>query len=264
MSSDAPDMTAANEAAKSNAEIGKETLALAREQYADNKVRMDKYEPIFQQLLDSSLKQQQLSQEQGESQWADYKKTWAPIEKQLAEKSSSYDTKERRTAESEAAAADVGQQYSLQRFALDRELNRNNITLSSGKSLALRAGSALDQAKATATAQGTARRQVEATGLSLLDNAAKFGRNMPTTGLAAAQQGLGAGQAAQSGMATQQQIINGGLSGVQGLYGTSMNGTQSAINNATSQAQISAGVNASNNQTTGAAVGTIALGAIMI
>lgn len=264
MSSDAPDMTAANRAAETNADIGRETLVLAREQYADNKARMDKYEPIFKAMLDSSLKQQQLSQEQGESQWEQYKTIWAPIEKQLAEKSANYDTQERRDEEAGAAAADVGQAYNQQRLSLDRDLNRNNISLSSGKSLAIRAGTALDQAKATASAQGTARRQVEQTGLSLLDNAAKFGRNMPTTGLAAAQQGLGAGQAAQSGLATQQQLISSGLAGVQGLYGTSMSGTQSAINNATNQAQISAGVNASNNQTTGAAVGTVAMAAIMI
>lgn len=264
MSSDAPDMTAANRAAESNAEIGRETLALARQQYSDNKVRMDKYEPIFQQLMDASLKQQKLSQEQGETQWEQYKTIWAPIEKQMAEKSANYDTQERRAAEAEAAAADVGQAYNQQRLALDRDLGRSNTTVSSGKSLALRAGMAMDQAKATASAQGTARRQVEQTGLSLLDNAARFGRNMPSTGIAAAQQGLSAGQSAQSGMSTQQSLINSGLAGVQGLYGTSASATQSAINNATNQAQIAAGVNSSNQATAGAAVGTAAMAAIAI
>jgi hypothetical protein len=251
-------MTAANMAASQNAEVGKETLALARQQYADSQAKQAEYDPIFKELVNSSLKQQQLANEQSATQWDQYKTTWMPIENKLADTATNYDTAARRDDAAAAAGADMGIQYGNADAALTRDLGRSGLSLSSGKALALKAGSRLDQAKATAGAETGARRQIEQTGISLVDNAARFGRNMPSTGIATAQQGLAAGQSAQGAIGTQQQVLSSALSGVSGLYGTSTGATQSAINNATNQAQITAGVNASNQQTQGAALGTAA------
>lgn len=255
MCSDSPDMSGVNAAAIQNAEVGREMAGIARDQLAMERSRQAQFDPIYKQILQSSLQQQQLGAEQSAEQWKSYRDTWQPLEKKLAQTAAEFDTPERRASEAEAAAADVGIQYGAQRQALDRDLNRSNTTVSSGKSLALRAGAALDQAKATASAQGNARRQVEQAGIALVDNAAKFGRNMTSTGIETARLSLGAGQAASGTMGQQQATSTAGLSAVQGLYGGSIGATGSAGNLFGTIAGIQQQTNAANQELLGTAAG---------
>lgn len=261
--SDAPDMSGVNAAAVQNAEIGREQLALAREQTETAKARQAEFDPIFKQLIQSSIDSQKTANDQSASQWQSYKDTWQPIEKKLADTATNYDTAERRSTEAATAASDVGIQYDAQRDALKRDIGRAGMTLSGGKAIALQAGSRLDEAKATAGATSGARRQVEQAGISLVDNAARFGRNMASTGIQTAQLALSAGQNAGNTAGQSQSVYNATLAPAQGFYSGSVGATQSAGSMLGQIASIEQQNNASNSAALGTMVGTGATLAVL-
>lgn len=263
--SDAPDMGGVNAAAVQNAEIGREQLGLARQQMAADAKRQAEFDPIFKQIMQSSMRQQELANQQSSEQWKSYKDTWQPLEQKMAKTASEFDTPERRASEADSAAADVGIQYDQQDKALSRDLARTNTTLSSGKALAMKSGMALAQAKDTASAQGNARRQVEQAGIALVDNAAKFGRNMTSTGIETARLSLGAGQSAGGTMAQQQGVINAGLGGAQSFFNGAVGANSSSGNLLLGAANIEQQTNAANQQMIGSMVGAGAsVGAIAL
>lgn len=255
MCSDAPDMSGVNRAAEANAEVGKLQLQFAKDEAVLNRARQAEFDPIFKKILQSSLEQQDLSSEQSAEQWKSYRDTWMPLEAKLAKTAAEFDTPQRREAEAAAAAADVGIQYGQQERALERDLARSNTSLSSGKALALKSGMALAQAKDTASAQGNARRQVEQAGIALVDNAARFGRNMTSTGIETARLSLGAGQTAGGTMAQQQSTYNQGLAGSQGFFQGAVGANSSAGNLLLGAANIEQQANAANQQLIGGLVG---------
>lgn len=254
--SDAPDMTAVNKQAEQSAEISREQLALARDEATANRARQAEYDPLFKQLIQSSLSAQSTATARSADQWQAYKDTWEPLGKKLADTATNFDTPARREAAAASAAADVGMQLDAQGKALNRDLARNNITLGSGKALALQAGSAMEAAKASAGASTMARRQVEQDGIALVDNAAKFGANVPSASLASANLGLAAGQSAGSAIGQQQGVYNSGLSGVQGLYSGAAGTGASAGSMLLGAAQQDAAASAAKNSTIGSAIGT--------
>lgn len=256
MCSDAPDMSGVNKQAEQNAAISREQLALARDEAAANRARQAEYDPLFKQLIQSSLAAQSTADARSADLWQSYKDTWQPLGKKLADTATNFDTPARREAAAAGAAADVGMQFDAQGKALNRDLARNNITLGSGKALALQAGSAMEAAKASAGATTAARRQVEQDGIALVDNAAKFGANVPSTSLASANQGITAGQAAGSTIGQQQGVYNSGLSGVQGLYSGAAGASSSAGSLLLGAAQQQGATNAANSSALGSAVGT--------
>lgn len=226
--SDEPDTSGINAAALQNAEIGREQLALAREERAAARQRQAEFDPLFKQLVQSSIQQQKTAADQSADQWKSYVETWKPVEGKLAQTATNYDTAERRDSEAAKAAADVGFRANEAEKSLTRDLGRSNLSLSSGKALALAAGNKLDVAKATAGAESQARRQVEQTGISLVDNAARFGRNMPSTGIQTAQLALSAGGQAGSQIGQGQATYSAALAPSQGFYSGAVGATQSA------------------------------------
>lgn len=265
MCSDAPDMSGVNRAAEANAEVGKLQLAFAKEEAVLNRARQAEFDPMFKKILQSSLQQQDLSAEQSAEQWKSYRDTWQPVEAKLAKQAMEFDTPQRREAEAAAAAADVGIQYDQQGRALDRDLARSNTTLSSGKALAMKSGMALAQARDTASAQGNARRQVEQAGIALTDNAARFGRNMTSTGIETARLSLGAGQSAGGTMAQQQGTYNQGLAGAQGFFQGAVGANSSAGNLLLGAANVQQQSDAANSQLVGSLAGAgMTAGALML
>lgn len=228
--SKSPDMSGVNAAAQQNAQVAREQLGLAREQWADSKARADEFEPLFQQLIKSSLDQQQTAMDQSADQWQSYQTLFKPAEEKLVNTAMNYDTPERRAQEAQSAGAGVAQQFDLKRQALDRDLGRANVTVGSGKGLALLAGNRMSEAKATASAENTARRQVEQTGISLVDNASRFGRNMPSTGIQTAQQAMQAGSSATGTIGAQQGLINSGVATAGSLLSGASNSSAQAGN----------------------------------
>lgn len=230
MCSDAPDTSGMNAAAVSNAELGKEQAAIAREQMAKAEARQAKFDPQFQAVLDASLKSQQTQDQRSAEQWQQYLKIGMPAEQRLADTAANYDTPERRAEAAAAAGAAVEQQGSSQREAQTRALGRAGISLGSGRALTLDNASRLQQTKATVGAQQAARDKVEATGMSLTDNVAKFGRGLTSTGLQAAQLALGAGSATGGTLGQQQSTYGASLAPTFQAYGGAASANSSAGN----------------------------------
>ncbi len=179
-----PDTSGINDAARTTANIGSRQQDLAEQVYADQKALQEKYFPLLEQQMQLAIKEQGKSIERGDAAWEDYNNVWRPAEKQLAERSLNWASEPRMRAEAERAGADVSSQFDQAR----RETARSLATAGASpeKIAALEAAGRLEEAKAVGGAQGTARRQVESQGMSYLDNAARFGRSLPSQGIAAA------------------------------------------------------------------------------
>lgn len=248
MCSDAPDTSGMNAAAVSNAELGKEQAAIAREQMAKAEARQAKFDPQFQAVLDASLKSQQTQDQRSADQWAQYLKIGMPAEQRLADTAASYDTPQRRAEAAAAAGAAIEQQGNVQREAQIRALGRAGVSLGSGRTLTLDSANRLQQSKATVGAQQAARDKVEATGMSLTDNVAKFGRGLTSTGLQAAQLALGAGSATGGTLGQQQSTYGASLAPAFQAYGGAASANSSAGNLFGNVAQIEAQSSASGMQ----------------
>lgn len=218
----APDTSGMNQAAVQNAQIGAEQLQFAREQAAKAEARQAEFDPKYKEIIDAALKSQATQDARSEEQWQQYLKIGMPAEERLAETAANYDTPQRRAEAAAEARAAVEREGAAQREAQNQALGRAGISLSSGRALTLDNASRLQQAKASAGAAQAARDKVEATGMSLTDNVAKFGRGMTSTGLQAAQLALGAGSSAGGSMAQQQGTYNAALApALQGYAGAS-------------------------------------------
>jgi len=218
MCSDAPDTSGLNAAAVQNSQISAEQLQLAREQAAKAEARQAAFDPKFQAILDASLESQKTADARSEEQWQQYLTIGKPAEDRMAETAANYDTVGRRDEAAAAARAGVEQEAAAQREAQQRTLNRAGVSMSSGRSLTLDNASRLTQAKASAGAAQAARDKVEATGMSLTDNVAKFGRGLTSTGLQAAQLALSAGSSASGTLGQQQSTYNSSLTPVLSAY----------------------------------------------
>lgn len=250
----APDMSGVNNAAQQNAAIAQEQLAFGREQYADAKARQDRFDPQFEQIIQQALASQKTQDDRSAQQWQQYLDIGLPAEQKLSEAALNYDTPGRRNDAAAAARAAVETEGNMQRQAQQRMLGRSGVSLSSGRALALDNASRLDQARASAGADQSARRQVEATGLSLLDNTAKLGRGIAGTGLQAAQLALGAGGTAGGALGQQQATYNSSLTPALSLYQGATGATTAAGNLYGNAAQLQA-----NQQSSGLA-GLMGLG----
>ena len=222
------DMSGQNAAALQQANISQAQLDFAKSEADKAGARQAQFDPKFLALLDQAMKSQATQDQRSAQQWDTYTTTFLPAEKRLAELSLNYDTPGRRNEAAGAARAQIGLEGAQQRDAQGRALNRAGVSLSSGRSLTLDNASRLTEAKASAGADQNARRQVETTGLSLLDNAAKFGRNLPSTGLQAASLAQQAGNSASGTLGQQQGTYNASLAPAVGLYGNASASAQAA------------------------------------
>lgn len=264
MSTDAPDTTAQNIAAQQSAEVSKEQLALAREQYSDAKIRQAQFDPYYTQMIQDALKQSQTAQQRSDQQWDQYTSIFQPLENKMAETAANYDTGGRRDQAAADAVATVNRQMEQTRAAQQRGLQRAGVQLGSGRALTLDNASRLAEAKAAAGADYGARKQVEATGLSLVDNAAKFGRGLTSTGLSASQLGLAGNQTGQQAGATGQSVYSAALNPALNFYNASSANNASAASMYGNIANQQMAANASTNSTYAGLASTAVMAAMMM
>lgn len=158
-----------------------------------------------------SEEQRALAQEQAGYAREDrerYNEVFKPVEDEFIEQATNYDTPERRAAEAAEAKADVQSAAAQQREASQREAASMGVNPNSGRFQGINRASDLGTSLASAGAQNTARKQVEATGLALKADVANMGRGLPAQASAAAGLGLNAGNSsvANTGNATGQMI----------------------------------------------------------
>lgn len=217
-----------SQAAQQNAAISGRMADLAESQYADQKALLAEYGPMLKEMLASTLSDQQTSRDRADAQWQSYNDTWKPLEDSFAKKAAEFDTPERREAAAEAAASDVGSKFDTMRTSAARDMAASGLDASAIATLG--AASNIEEAKAKAGAANKARSDTEMAGLGMLEAGARFGRNMPTTGLASSQL---AGQQGQQAQGNYQGLVSatsapGASAG--NLYSGAVNANQSAGN----------------------------------
>jgi hypothetical protein len=182
-------IAAANEAAaRINAEVAREQLAWAREQYQQDQA-------VTQRVLDVFLPTMESEAEAGRADRERYRTVFQPLEDRFIETATNYDTPERREIEAGRAIATVGQAFDAQRRAALAELESYGIDPSTARAGALDRGVRIAQGAISAGAATDARRVVENTGNALVGEAINIGRGYPgqVAGAYATSQNAGGG-----------------------------------------------------------------------
>jgi hypothetical protein len=189
----APDYTpiaqANREAAEISAQIAREQLAWAREQYAMDRQLVDRVIGVMLPALESEAAA-------GEAERARYRQVFQPVEDMLIAEARDYATPGRMELEASRAQADVAQAFEAQRRAALANLESYGIDPSTVRAGALDRMSRTAQAAALAGAANNARLQTEATGRALRGEAINIGRGYPGAIAQAYQTAQNAGQGA--------------------------------------------------------------------
>lgn len=214
-------------------DIAGQQLTLAQQQAARTAQLQAQSDPLYSQLIQNNVAQAGKNAAQSDAQFARYTSNFAPVEAKMADTALNFDTAGRREQEAQTAVADQAARFTQARDERNRNLLASGVDPSSGKAQAYDNSARIEQAKAEAGGANAARRQVENTGLSLIQNAANFGQTKLNTGLGLATAATNTGNAAAA-LSNQQQ--NGGNNNAQttsGLFGNASNslGTQANINN---------------------------------
>lgn len=200
---DSPDVPDYSQQINKQNDITDRQIALSEKAYADQKAMVDKFLPMFQQQAQLNIDQQAQTNARADSMWKSYMDTFQPLEKSFAETAANYDTQGRRDQAAADAAAGVAQQFDVADQTRAEQLAASGADPQMG--LALSNASGIEKAKAIAGAQNQARKEVEATGLSLKNAAIGIGRGQVSDGLQAADLALrqgGAGLGAAGGGTT--------------------------------------------------------------
>lgn len=218
------------QAAMSNAELAKEQAAVAREQLAWQKERAAQQDPLIQKIVNQQIAQGDINQARADEQWQIYKNLFAPVEQKMVQEAMGFDTEERKNRMAGQAAADVTQGYTNVIDQNRRAMEGLGVNPNSGRFQVLGNQTALAQARDTAGAMNKARTDTELQGIALRTGAAQFGRNMPSTGIAADTAALNAGNSAVSNINAGNAARNAGLASAQNWFGGATAANQSAGN----------------------------------
>lgn len=256
---------AIGEAAKANADIAKQQTALAKEQLAWEKDRATRQDPLVEKIVNQQIKSGDDNAERATEQWRIYQDLFHPVEQRMVKDANEFDSPERQERMAAEAGADVGRGYAATKDQNLRTMGAMGINPNSGRFAGLSQETNLGMAKDTAGAMNQARRATEQQGIALRTGVAQFGRNMPSTGIAADTMSLNAGNSAIGGMAQNSQIRNANQQAAAQWFGGSMASNNSAggLLNNLYQNQI-AGQQAAASASSGAMQGLGALGGAAI
>lgn len=247
-------------AAIENMALSKEALDFYKQIYADGTPERAAAAAKATQVADAQLalmdQQQALTQDR-----IDYEKTtFRPLEKQMVDEASAYDTPERRALESGKAVEAIGTQFDTARRTMTNQQAAAGINPASGNSIATLGTMGVREAAAKAAGANAASNLVETTGRAMRNDAVALGRGLPSAQATTAGLALTAGNSAAN---TAQIPANVQAQGAQMMgtgYSTAMQGNASAGNLLLGQynAVTKAGDNSGAMMGLGSAVGGIA------
>lgn len=191
-------LNASAEARKGSMTVAGKQLALADQNMLKQLALFDEVKPLLQQQIQRATEGSALSTQRSNDLWAEYKTTWEPLGKTLAQKSLDWASPARMEQEAARAAGDTKSQYDDAMAESRRSLEMSGA--GQEKIAALEADARLKAAKAIGGASSAARRETESKGMTYLDNATRLGLNIPQLGNQTAQLGLSQAQQAQSGI----------------------------------------------------------------
>ncbi|MFT0547873.1 tail fiber domain-containing protein [Allopusillimonas ginsengisoli] len=250
------------QAARANAEIGSRAQELAEQNWQWNKELTEKYAPLYEQLISSQIAQSDLNAGQSEDQWKQYRRIFQPIENIMAQEALDYDSAQEVDRRAGLAAATTAKQFDGARDAHAREMGRMGISPTSSVGAQAYTDQFNQEALAKAGSINQERNNTKLLGMSLRQDAARFGRNQTGTGLAASAAALQGSHAAAGTMGGQ--TAQGNAAGTaQGLMGTAISGHSAAGNLALNQWQTKVQAEQSAQAGLGSLVGTLGSAAIL-
>lgn len=178
--------------------LGKEQLAWAKEQFAQNK-------DVSDAVIDSALGRQEVSDQQAAQDRQRYENIFQPLEDQLAYDAQTWASPEKKEAAAGRAESDVAQQFQQARTTAAQKLEQFGVDPSQTRQGALDLQSRVAEAAAQAGAGNNARSALDAQQAAMRSEAINVGRGYP--GQIAGQYGtaLNSGnQAVNTGLATTQ------------------------------------------------------------
>jgi hypothetical protein len=226
--SDAPDMTAMNIAAQTQAELGREALNWYKDLYAQTAPDRERASAaaLEQSTLQSALARESLTASQEAR--GRYNSTFKPIEDRIAAEAMAYDTPARREAAAKSATADVEMTLAGARDATQRNQARMGVMPNSGQAAAMAGAMDLGAAKLKAGAANTARREVETIGQARLMDAAGLGKGVVSNQATQAQLGITAGNSGVNNAQVPLNVANQGAQIMGQGFQTGMQGNMQA------------------------------------
>lgn len=218
------------QAAKQNADISQQQLDQAKAQLAWERDRAKVQDPLVEKIVNQQITTGDQNAARATEQWNIYQDLFRPVEERMVADSMNFDSPERQSRMAAEAGADVTRAYDASREQNQRTMAAMGINPNSGRFAGLANENALMQAKDTAGAMNRARRDTEMQGIALRTGAAQFGRNMPSTGIAADSMALNAGNNAVGNLASNSQIHNANNAAAMQWFGGATNSNNSAGN----------------------------------
>jgi hypothetical protein len=233
---------AIGEAAKQQAQIAQAMSEIARDQLAWERERAKVQDPLVEKIVNQQIGSGDANAARSEEQWKIYRNLFAPLEERMVRDASDFDSQERQERKAAQAGAAVARGYEGALASNLRAMQRMGVNPNSGRFQSLAHEMNLSRAKDTAGAMNQARLNTELQGLALREGAAKFGRNMPNTGLAADAAALSAGNSGVGNLAAGSSIRNANMNSAQNWLGgaTSANSSSGNLLLGQHQAQVDA------------------------
>ncbi len=252
--SDAPDMTAQNTIAASQAALSAEQLAWAKEIYAasapDRAAATARANAVSDAQLESMNTQTALAKD-----YADYAKTtFRPLETGIVADAAAYDTPERREQAAGEAIAAVGTQAAGARESIAREAMARGVDPNSGNFAMSQGVMGVRTGAAKAGAANAARTQVETLGAAKKMDAASLGRGLASSQATSAGIALSAGDRSTANAQVPLTATSTGAQLMQAGYA----GAQQGLGNAASTYGAVANSGATDNSGMWGALGTVA------
>ncbi|MGE8688638.1 MAG: tail fiber domain-containing protein [Achromobacter sp.] len=255
MSTEVKQDPAVGRAQEANAQLGMRAQDLAERNFEWNQQLTEQFAPTYEALLKSALGEASKNAERGDDQWNQYKSVFQPIENKMAEEAMNYDSPEEVARREGLAAATVGRQFDNTQAQTSREMARMGVSPTSSLGSSAMTDQANARALATAGAVNKERNDTKLLGMSLRENAARFGRNQTGTGIAASQAALAGGNSAAGIMGSQTAQGNAAGTG-QGLLGVAGGAFNSLGQMGLNQMNMQQQANASSQAGLGSLIGT--------
>lgn len=191
----APD-PAIGQAALMQAEIGKDWLSFAREQFAIGNERQKGID-----ALENQIRTQQIATQDQANTWARedrdrYTSVFRPMEDKFISEANNWDSAARQEKMATEARADVLGAADMQRQASNRQMAAMGINPNSGRFAGTQRAGDTATALNAAGAQNQARNTVRQQGIAMRADALNMGRGLPSQAAGAAGLGLTAGNSA--------------------------------------------------------------------
>lgn len=250
------------QAALKNAELGEEALDWYQSTYANYlRPRQDAIDVQNQKVIDQQMRIADSNEKRAEASYADYNETYKPVEKQMVEDATGYDSAARVAEQRGIASTDVTNAFANTRAQNNRSMAMMGVNPNSARFATSNLNSSNAEALAKAGAVTKTGRDVTDRAIALRAGVSNFGRGMQNTASNAYGVALSGGSGA-AGIGMQNNAAAQSAAGTVGQgFGTAMQGysNQANILNTQYQNQLNAwqANQASKNDLLGSVAGAV-------